>query len=323
MEHEGRPIHRWLEFPDSWSVADVAELLAELDVRPGSLVCDPFVGCGTTAVVCAARAIPTACADISPLAALATRTKLRPPSPARIAILEERLLGDDPDTLLRAFASPPAADEPAAADACFVIAAALWRSQPAQAAPFDLARFHAELSLLLQEMSQDVARTPLAAGDHLALCSDFRRLSPARVNPGGGPVHVISSPPFFGSNRNPWQARLDDYLRAIEPCDASPPELFDADQLDVSLPMAAAIEDPELRPVVDAYVRFIDALVSFISALGCRSVALEIGPGRIGDVLLPFDHYLAAGLSQAGFRNPQIHARPHSTDLISVITARN
>lgn len=329
MEHVGKPVHRWLAFSDSWSVPDVAELVAHQNIRPGSIVCDPFVGCGTTAVVCADQGISTVCADISPLAALATRTKLYPPTLARIAALEQRMLGDELDALLQVFASPIATSTPRRrlleSDIYFVIAAALWRSQPTDDSPFDRSRFHTELSLLFQEMSQDIAHKPFPSGTHLVFCSDFRRLlASALVVRGSGPVHVVSSPPFFGSNQNPWQMRLDNCLLAAEPCDAVTTSLVnDLGQLDVHFPLHAVIEDPGLHLAVADYIRFIHALVSFVSALGCSSVALEIGPKRIGDVLLPFDHYLAARLDQAGFHNLQIHIRPHSTELISVITAKN
>lgn len=51
------PIHRWFQYPAGFSFRAVEHILDEFDVTPGQLVYDPFVGTGTTVVVCKSRQI--------------------------------------------------------------------------------------------------------------------------------------------------------------------------------------------------------------------------------------------------------------------------
>lgn len=51
------PIHRWFQYPAGFSFRAVEHTLDQLNLRPGQLVCDPFVGTGTTVVVCKTRGI--------------------------------------------------------------------------------------------------------------------------------------------------------------------------------------------------------------------------------------------------------------------------
>ena len=46
------PIHRWFNYPAGFSPQLVRTLLRTLNVEPGALVLDPFVGVGTTSIVC-------------------------------------------------------------------------------------------------------------------------------------------------------------------------------------------------------------------------------------------------------------------------------
>ncbi len=46
------PIHRWFQYPAGFSYRAVENILRVHDIRPGHVVYDPFVGTGTTVVVC-------------------------------------------------------------------------------------------------------------------------------------------------------------------------------------------------------------------------------------------------------------------------------
>ena len=48
----GEPIHRWFKYPAGFSPQLVRALLRDLNIEPGALVLDPFVGVGTTSIVC-------------------------------------------------------------------------------------------------------------------------------------------------------------------------------------------------------------------------------------------------------------------------------
>ena len=90
------PVHRWLLFPHSFAKELVCELTSEWDLAGGDRILDPFVGSGTTPVAAKEVGIPCDGFDLSPLAVLATRTKL-----ARFDKEEIRDLGEDLKALVQ------------------------------------------------------------------------------------------------------------------------------------------------------------------------------------------------------------------------------
>lgn len=51
------PIHRWFQYPAGFSYRAVEHVLRVHEIRPGHIVYDPFVGTGTTVVVCKSKSI--------------------------------------------------------------------------------------------------------------------------------------------------------------------------------------------------------------------------------------------------------------------------
>ncbi|MBI3740346.1 MAG: hypothetical protein HY257_01150 [Chloroflexi bacterium] len=51
------PIHRWFQYPAGFSYRAVEHVLEEYNIKPGSVVFDPFAGTATTLVVCKSRGI--------------------------------------------------------------------------------------------------------------------------------------------------------------------------------------------------------------------------------------------------------------------------
>jgi len=56
-ESKQAPIHRWFQYPAGFSYRAVEHVLQVHSIRPGQIVYDPFVGTGTTVVVCKSRGI--------------------------------------------------------------------------------------------------------------------------------------------------------------------------------------------------------------------------------------------------------------------------
>src|SRR6266446_7007073 len=98
------PVHRWLTFVDSWPPSSVEYLLDCLRIESSDVVYDPFVGSGTTPVVCAHRGLISLSGDISSLAALTTRIKLEHPSLQELDAVEAIVHEVGPKTLLQCFA---------------------------------------------------------------------------------------------------------------------------------------------------------------------------------------------------------------------------
>lgn len=71
-----KPVHRWYVFPHSFTSELVQALIDEWRLGPEDRILDPFVGAGTTVVAAKERGIPACGYDLSPLALLATGTKV-------------------------------------------------------------------------------------------------------------------------------------------------------------------------------------------------------------------------------------------------------
>jgi tRNA G10 N-methylase Trm11 len=72
-----RAVHRWFGFPQSYSPELVEAILEEWCLLPGSIILDPFVGAGTTMRVAQERGYSALGTDLSPLAVLVSRVKVR------------------------------------------------------------------------------------------------------------------------------------------------------------------------------------------------------------------------------------------------------
>lgn len=68
-------LHSWLKYKEGFSATLVNLLLDEMDAVPGDLVMDPFMGSGTTALVCQMRGINSIGYDIMPIAAISLEAK--------------------------------------------------------------------------------------------------------------------------------------------------------------------------------------------------------------------------------------------------------
>ena len=68
-------LHSWLKYKEGFSAALVNLLLDEMNAVPGDLVMDPFMGSGTTALVCQMRGIDSIGYDIMPISAVSLKAK--------------------------------------------------------------------------------------------------------------------------------------------------------------------------------------------------------------------------------------------------------
>ncbi len=73
---ENKPIHRWYIFPHSFTRELVHVLIQEWGLGSQDHILDPFVGAGTTILAAKECGIPATGYDLSPLAVLATCTKI-------------------------------------------------------------------------------------------------------------------------------------------------------------------------------------------------------------------------------------------------------
>lgn len=68
-------LHSWLKYKEGFSADLVNILLDDMGAEPGDLVMDPFMGSGTTALVCQMRGINSVGFDIMPISAVSIKAK--------------------------------------------------------------------------------------------------------------------------------------------------------------------------------------------------------------------------------------------------------
>ena len=68
-------LHRWLKYKEGFSATLVNLLLDEMGALPGDLVMDPFMGSGTTALVCKMRGIDSIGYDVMPICNISLEAK--------------------------------------------------------------------------------------------------------------------------------------------------------------------------------------------------------------------------------------------------------
>ena len=75
---KGQRIHRWYLFPHSFTGDLVHALIDEWKLTQDDNILDPFAGAGTTLLAAKERGVPATGCDLSPLAVLASSTKIAP-----------------------------------------------------------------------------------------------------------------------------------------------------------------------------------------------------------------------------------------------------
>ena len=68
-------IHRWLKYKEGFSADLVENLIDELNIPTGGVVMDPFLGSGTTALVCKMNGINSIGFDVLPMTKISIKAK--------------------------------------------------------------------------------------------------------------------------------------------------------------------------------------------------------------------------------------------------------
>jgi site-specific DNA-methyltransferase (cytosine-N4-specific) len=68
-------LHRWLKYKEGFSADLVKRLIKEFDIKEGDTILDPFVGSGTTSLVCKMQGINSIGFDILPMSEIAIKAK--------------------------------------------------------------------------------------------------------------------------------------------------------------------------------------------------------------------------------------------------------
>jgi hypothetical protein len=262
---------------------------------------DPFVGCGTTPVVCAQKGMRTVSCDVSALAIAATRIKLAPPFDPDLDSLQRVIDRLEPEELLASFANRTLGGRVSGTTLRllqFVLAAVLIRLGWHEGNVLRMADVSEEIARLMSEIRSDIAAHVTAPPPHRVLCSEFLAIDHADIMSfAEGPLVLISSPPFFGSNSNPAEQRLaglvGDPVRKTTRVQR-PATWSVAEALSILGPLRSAAG--ESYDEVADYLFFLDRIVAHAVAIGCHCVAVEMGPKNIGGCEVRFDTFFAQRL---------------------------
>lgn len=80
------PVHRWFRYREGYSIQLVKKLIS--DLPRGSVILDPFCGCGTSLIAAQDLGFESYGFDINPISTLVSRVKTRPYSKKDIELLE-------------------------------------------------------------------------------------------------------------------------------------------------------------------------------------------------------------------------------------------
>ena len=69
------PLHSWLKYKEGFSANLVSSLIDEIGAQEGDLIMDPFMGSGTTALVCQAKGINSIGYDVLPISSVSIKAK--------------------------------------------------------------------------------------------------------------------------------------------------------------------------------------------------------------------------------------------------------
>ena len=277
-------------------------MLDHFHVTCEDVVYDPFVGCGTTAIAAAARECDTISCDANPIAVLVTHFKLNPPSPEDLTAMVDSI---GPNGLQEAFRAFSCGVRPQVCDGHlsllrFLLAVAVLRTRWHLGSTWDDERIASELRLLVAEIAGDT-RTPLPRkAVHQINCGDFRDCGVELPLAGSRRVVIITSPPFFGSDRNPRVQRLAALLGLTWPAPTERHTGTDlsekADRFLRSLHLTAATSREAA-----IHLHFLTEIVHHVTSTGCSDTAIEMSGATVGRQRVPFDEYLAACLTARGY----------------------
>lgn len=300
------PVHRWLVFDDSWPAATVDFLLNFLEVGTEEVVYDPFVGCGTTPVVCAGYGLSTYSADISSLAILTTKVKLTAWSQNVIDTTEAVIKSEGIETLLHDFVHRALKEKQRDIPVeliQFVLAATLLRGGWHKGVAIQVAELQNRAIELINEIRSDTFSLTKTKLSHATNCSDFHLIDPMEIHSlAQDNLVFVSSPPFYGSNTNPAKQRIANLINENNNLKSrvSPPKTWVLSNAS-SILENISIDNPKYSMIYE-YLFFLNSIVEHVAKLGCRAAALEMGPKWLDGKLVRFDSFIAELLLQHNYQ---------------------
>lgn len=260
-------------FEDSWSIETVTLLIKKMNLSSDNIVYDPFAGCGTTAYTANYLGFETISSDKSPLACLFTYNHLNIPDHSEFIrtanVFNDYLI----ETIFDCFTIGELSKiNPGSKNflLCYVVCAALLKINWHRNSKFDRKRFLAASKKILEQSKKrelycsknkfinKIYISPFTVNGAISRLKNFK-----------GRLAIITSPPFYFSNRNPKKKELDEIILKNN--------LFKfADEGKLSNEKYE--EGDKLSK--ENYSNFLKMLVYFAEYMKCSSIAIDVSLRR-------------------------------------------
>lgn len=319
--------NRWLSFDDSWSVQNVADAFDVAHITNHDVVIDPFIGCGTTALVALSRGVAIYGGDLSALAVCVTQMKcaqLDTWDVEQIRVIFQQytwsILAHAIHQRMLHTLVPVQLVIPVLG--CFVVATYCTGWQLDGEIP--TSQFHQQISKLCTYIEDDSVQQQAYESTCAVFCDDFRHLL-EYIPPIASGV-MITSPPFFGSQAHRLRTVFDTVLKPYLPVQAkqSPSLGFHGTQ-ELSAEMVARhMVGIEILPEYDqvyAYILFLCDVVEFAVQTKCRAVVMEMGPKLVHNRWIHFEQIVSEILQQRGFVVASVDKVLHTSEPVFRIHA--
>lgn len=319
--------NRWLSFDDSWSVTDVVAAFEKAHVSPHDVVIDPFIGCGTTALVAASRGITIHGGDLSPLAVFVTQMKCAPMHYWDVQQLQIIFQQYTWSMLAHAIHQRTLhmlvpTDLVIPVVQCFVVATCRSGWQLEDEMP--QAHFQSIVQQCITEITDDIASQQTCTNTGVVYCDDFRQCLAYITH--RTPTVMITSPPFFGSRASRLRMLFDTVL---------PPYIQESKKRTLYSEMCATqevsaeivarymvgIESLYQCHQVCEYILFLCDVVELAVKAHCRAMVLEMGPKFVENRWIHFEEIVNDILHQRGFVVASVDEVLHTSEPVFRIHA--
>lgn len=316
--------HDFCVFDDSWNPTDVIECIQHLGVTAADVVLDPFVGCGTTALVAQSLGCSVVASDLSPLAVCVAEMKTDSTliwDTDRIWSFFRAVSWQEYAASLQSGIEHAGVPIDLRREILLIFVSTTLRTGWRPMSMLDEAVFHRELQKVLEWLACIVeVRSPSVAECFLR-CADVAHVTiPAHLT--SRLCVMLTSPPFYGSSTNPTRRLFDTVLKLRYGSQGTEPVSNGDASAYHRLHSLASY--PGLLRHADAmrYVNLLEQTAVCARTTQCRAIACEMGRAVIDGQLVMFEQVLAEFLAWNGFRVTDIVERSGTTEYVSIVYAQ-
>ncbi len=260
-------------FEDSWSIETIALMMKKMNLSSDSIIYDPFSGCGTTAYTANYLGFESISSDKSHLACLFTYNHLNIPTRSEFIRTADVFNNYPIETIFECFTLGELSKiNPGSKNflLCYVICAALLKINWHKNSKFDRKRFLDASKKILEQSKNRELYSSKNKFNNIVYISPFTvNGAISRLKNFKGRLAIITSPPFYFSNRNPKKIELDKIILKNN--------LF---KLTGEQKVLNNEYEDGHKLSKENYLNFLKMLVYFAEYMKCSSIAIDVSLRR-------------------------------------------